>query len=85
MVVSMRSDGNWSKNYHFLLRPKSPPDIIHISMARFTKEMDLEPIKKIVERHTFNEEEIISKFELVNTTVLPFDRYQAIRTYPLLG
>lgn len=64
---------------------KLPPDIIHSSIARFTKELDLEKIREVVARHSIDCEEIVEEFKLVSNLALPLLRYQTIRTYLLDG
>lgn len=62
---------------------KQPPTIIHCSIARFTKAIDLERVKELASDFTIDEQETIQAFHLVHTTRLPFSQYTVIRSFPL--
>lgn len=63
---------------------KLPPDIVHCSIARFTQELDIEIIRRVVARHSINCEETVKDFRLVNNLAPPLLQYKVIRTYSLV-
>lgn len=90
IIIRGEDDGSFKKIRKQLLKrlpipleTKAPPDIIHISIARFTERLDLTTVGKLAGRHSINQEEIIQDFRLIHTTVFPFNQYSTIRKYPL--
>lgn len=62
---------------------KSPPDIIHSSIARYKKSVDLEHVQQIIARHALAFEEPITQFHLMKTVVPPLLKYETLRAYQL--
>jgi 2'-5' RNA ligase len=62
---------------------RTPPDISHSSIARYLKEVDLEIVQKVVARHKIDIKEEIVEFKLLRNEVLPLQKYEVIRTFPL--
>lgn len=62
---------------------RTPPDIIHTSIARYLKEVDLESVKQIAAQHKVHIEEEITGFKLIKTKVSPLQEYEVIKNYPL--
>lgn len=62
---------------------KMPPDIIHSTIARFTKEVPLEDVENIARKYSLNLVEDITSFKLINNLTLPLLSYKVIRSYPL--
>lgn len=90
IIIKGNDDGSFQKIRKVLIdmlplpsETKLPPNIIHISIARFTKEVQLNEIEKIVEKYTISIHETITEFQLVNNLTPPLLSYEVIRTYPL--
>lgn len=62
---------------------KQPSDIIHSSIARYTKAVSLDEIQQVVARHQVNFKEEVSQFKLARSTVQPLLQYEVMQTYPL--
>lgn len=62
---------------------KTPPDIIHSSIARYTNAVDLAKVQTIVREHAVLFDEPIRGFTLLKTIVPPLLEYQEIKNYPL--
>jgi hypothetical protein len=63
---------------------RTPPDIIHSSLARYVKEVDLERVRSIVAAHQLALTQVVDKFEMVRIWRMPMD-YTTIETYELLS
>ncbi len=62
---------------------RTPPDITHSSVARYSRVTDLESVQAIVARHKINIREEITSFMLVRTKVLPLQKYEVLKDFPL--
>jgi hypothetical protein len=62
---------------------KSPPDIIHSSIARYTKEVDMEEVKAVVADFSISFVETISEFQLLRQTAPHLLNYIIARRYAL--
>lgn len=62
---------------------KLPPAIIHSTIARFRKEVNVEDVRRIVEKYSINIEEIVREFQLIHLHVTPLLNYDTIHTYRL--
>lgn len=62
---------------------KLPPSIIHTSIARFTKVIQLDEVENIVNHQAISFKETIDAFQLVNNLTPPLLKYKIVRTYPL--
>ena len=62
---------------------KMPPSIIHVSIARFIKEVDLENIKEFVSELNINFNEIVTEFRLVKETKIPMLDYSVLQKFSL--
>lgn len=63
---------------------RTPPDIIHSSIARYVKEDDLVRVNEIVNNQQLDLTETVKQFELVRIWRMPMD-YETLKVYPLLG
>jgi hypothetical protein len=59
---------------------RTPPDIIHSSLARYIKEVDLEHIRSVVARHQLKLTQQVTEFEMVKISRPPMD-YATLRVY----
>lgn len=62
---------------------KRPPNIIHCTIARFNKSIELEPIKEFVGHLQLSTEENIQSFRLVKETRIPMLDYTVLSKYVL--
>jgi hypothetical protein len=62
---------------------KLPPDIVHSSIARFTKEVDLEEVRAVVEGRNINFTETVREFQLLRHTSPHLLRYEVKCRYML--
>lgn len=62
---------------------KRPPDIVHISIARYTEAIPLDPVKKAAQMFTIDFHETVSEFHLVHNLRSPLLDYDILRTYQL--
>ena len=58
---------------------KAPPDIIHSSIARYMREVDLERIQETVARHSIAIKEVVSEFKLIRVEVPPLQKYTVVK------
>lgn len=63
---------------------RTPPDIIHSSIARYLKEVDIEKVRKVIARHHIHVEEEITEFKLLRNEIPPLQKYEVLKTYPLI-
>lgn len=90
IIIRGEDDGSFNKIRQQLVEKmplpketKFPPDIVHTSIARFTKPLELERIKGIVANHAFDCVETVNEFKLVNNLAPPLLSYRTVRTYRL--
>lgn len=62
---------------------KRPPNIIHSSIARYTKSVQMERVQAAVAKHTIEFKEPITEFKLLKTLVPPLLKYEELRSYLL--
>jgi hypothetical protein len=62
---------------------KMPPDIIHSTIARFTREVDVDLVRSIVTNFGVNFVETISEFQLLRQTAPHLVNFRVARRYPL--
>lgn len=60
---------------------KQPPKIIHFTLARFTKELPLEPIGEFVKDYSLLLEQEVDSFRLVRESVTPMLQFEIIKEY----
>ena len=70
-------------NVELLPDTKRPPTIIHSTIARFTKEIELEEIEQFIENLTVSFTETIDTFRLIKETVDPLLEFEVIKEYKL--
>jgi hypothetical protein len=58
-----------------------PPNIIHSSIARYMREVDLEHVKKVTAKHHISIEAVISEFDLVKVLIRPAQKMQILKKY----
>jgi len=64
---------------------KQPPRIVHCTIARFDKAVDLGPIKEYVETLNTNFIQRVEAFRLVREVEMPMLSYEVIKNYTLLS
>lgn len=62
---------------------KQPPKIIHFTLARFTKEVPLEPIQEFVKNLNLSLEEEVGSLRLIRERATPMLEFEVIKNYPL--
>ncbi len=62
---------------------KRPPDIIHSSIARYTRSVDIEAVRAVATRQALSFNEPITEFKLLKTLVPPLLQYEEIASFPL--
>lgn len=62
---------------------KPPPDIIHCSLARFTKPIDLNQVEEYISRQSIDISQIIDGFRLVHSTREPQLEFRELKYYKL--
>ena len=60
-----------------------PPKIIHTSIARFKKEIDLAEVEKIISTRKMKFTERVETFRLLNSHETPFINFDLIKSYKL--
>jgi len=90
IIVRGRDDGTFNRVREELIEKlplptetKLPPDIIHCTIARYTKQVDLEKVKAVVAGVNINFIETISEFQLLRQTAPHLLNYQIARRYTL--
>lgn len=63
---------------------KKPPTIIHISIARYTKETSLGDIQNSIRQIPIHFEEMVTEFHLIKVLTSPLLKYEILQTYPLI-
>ena len=64
---------------------KLPPGIIHSTIARYIKEIDLDHVQEVLKHHSVNFEETIHEFKLERATGAPMAGVTTLKLYPLKG
>lgn len=62
---------------------KLPPQIIHSSLARFTKPIDLVPVREFLASKTIDITETVTGFRLIRTVREPILEFDLLKRYPL--
>jgi hypothetical protein len=62
---------------------KQPPDVVHSSIARYTKELDLSEVQRIIDKHSILFEEIVSEFQLLYPIQPHLLNFDVVRRYSL--
>jgi hypothetical protein len=62
---------------------KLPPRIVHSSIARFIKEVDVAMVEAIVKRHSIDYREVVSEFQVRDHTWPHMLQYEIVKRYPL--
>jgi 2'-5' RNA ligase len=63
---------------------KMPPKIIHTTIARFTKELNLEEVRNFASKQSISFTQIIERFRLLRSTDTKMEAHKTIKTYSLL-
>lgn len=89
IIVRGTDDGSFRRirdaisNKHLLPKgTRTPPDIIHSSLARYVKEVDLERVRSVVARHQLKLMQTVTEFEMVKIFRPPMD-YATLEVYGL--
>lgn len=61
---------------------RTPPDIIHSSLARYVQEVDLSHVQAVLARHKLNLTQVVTEFKLVRIWRMPMD-YTTVEVYKL--
>ena len=64
---------------------RTPPEITHSSIARYQTETDLELVREAIAAYDINIKEEVSEFVLIKNIIPPLQKYEVLRTYPLIG
>ncbi len=72
-----------SQKMQLPVETRTPPDIIHSSIARYLKETDLDKVQEALGRYNISLNEDIAEFKLLRTTVMPLQEFEILKTYPL--
>jgi len=64
---------------------KLPPQIIHSSLARFTKPIDLNAVETFIASQTLDITQTISSFRLIRTTKEPNLEFKTLKRYELMA
>ncbi|HEX8227141.1 MAG TPA: hypothetical protein VF572_04720 [Candidatus Saccharimonadales bacterium] len=70
-------------NVRLLPDTKLPPQIIHSSLIRFRKELDMDAVKATVAGHKIDLVQPVTDFRLVHTTAEPLAEFEIIKRYHL--
>lgn len=79
--ASMRAD--FINNIDLLPDAKLPPQIIHSSVIRFRKEIDMTDIEEFVSKHEIDLTQEITHFRLIHTIREPLVEFDILKTYDL--
>lgn len=63
---------------------KTPPPIVHSTIARFTKEIEVATVRTELATIAFHAQESITNFELRRTTKQPMLAFDTLKTYALM-
>jgi hypothetical protein len=61
---------------------RTPPDIVHSSLARYVKEVDVEDVRSVLARYRLNLVQTVTEFEMVRIWRMPMD-HTTVATYKL--
>lgn len=61
---------------------RTPPDIIHSSLARYVKEVDVEHVRSVLAHHALKLVQTVTEFEMVRIWRMPMD-YTTLEVYEL--
>jgi hypothetical protein len=64
------------------IETRPPPAIIHSSIARHLKEVDLGQVQEVISRHKIFIEEEVAEFKLLRYEILPLQKYKVLRGLP---
>jgi 2'-5' RNA ligase len=70
-------------NIELLPNTKRPPNIIHITVARFQEAVDLEPIQEFLAQTKISFTQEVNSFRLVKETLDPMLDFKTIKEYKL--
>lgn len=89
IIVRGTDDGSFqrirdaiSSKYLLPEATRTPPDIIHSSLARYIKEIDVEHVRSVVARHQLEFTQTVTHFKMVRVWRMPMD-YVPLETYEL--
>ncbi len=90
IYISGRDDGQFERirskyldSIKLLPDTKRPPDIIHSSLARFTKELDLSVVEAFIKHKSLDFKQTVDSFRLVHTFRQPMMEFEILKTYKL--
>lgn len=90
IIIRGRDDGTFNRIREELVEKlplpnetKSPPDIIHSSIARYTKEVNIEEVKAITDSFRVDFVETVNEFQLLHKTAPHLLNYQIAHRYAL--
>jgi hypothetical protein len=61
---------------------RTPPDIIHSSLARYIKEVDVEHVRSVLARYQLKFTQTVTEFEMIRVWRMPMD-YTTLEVYKL--
>lgn len=62
---------------------KPPPNILHASIARYLREVELSRVKGIVNEHSIDFREVVEEFRLIKSVKAPLLEYETLQLYKL--
>ena len=74
---------NFMSKVELLPGTKTPPSIIHFSVARFSKELDLTLVEDCVKKEKLTIKQVAGNFRLVREERVPMLEYEMIKSYQL--
>ena len=90
IIITGKDDGSFERirkefvnGVDLLPDTKLPPTIIHASIARFIKEVNLELIEDFFQEKKFYFEQLVTEFRLVHTKKEPMLDFEILKRYPL--
>lgn len=78
-----RIRSKYLEKIELLPNTKRPPNIIHSSLARFTKELDLAELESFMASQSISFTQNIENFRLVHTLKEPMLEFEILKTYSL--
>jgi hypothetical protein len=63
---------------------KLPPDIIHSTIARYTKAVDVDHVQEVLRHHSIDFKETIREFKLEKATGALMEGVETLKVYPLV-
>jgi len=89
IIIKGRDDGSFQRIRDVIsdkrLLPdgtRTPPDIIHSSLARYVKEVDVDQVRSILSSHNLELVQTVTEFEMVRVWRMPMD-YKTLEVYGL--